>query len=155
MYQDKRAAQESNSNGASGTSPGPRTADGTAVPRGPTILLVEDELPIRSLMVRVLEAHGYRVLVATDGQAALSLAADYRGSIDLLVSDVMMPGVDGFTLAERLAELRPETRVLLISGFAEQSVSVQGELKEAGHPFLLKPFTQARLRAAIREQLDT
>ena len=104
-------------------------------------------------MVRVLEAQGYRVLVATDGQAALRLAADYPGSIDLMVTDVVMPGMDGYTLADRLAELRPETRVLLISGYAEQSVVREG-LTVGRHPFLPKPFTQARLRTAILKQLD-
>ena len=129
------------------------TAVGTAAPRGHTILLVEDDPQIRDLIRRSLDAKGYRVLKASDGQAALSLAADYRGPIDLLVTDVVMPGVDGFTLAERLVELRPETRVLLISGYAEQSV-VREELVGSRHRFLLKPFTSARLLRAIREQLD-
>ena len=134
--------------------PGPRTEDKAARPADHTILLVEDDPQIRDLMRRNLDAQGYRVLEASDGQAALSLAADYRGSIDLLVTDVMMPGVDGFTLAERLVALRPETRVLLISGYAEQSV-VREELVGGRHRFLLKPFTQARLLAVIREQLGT
>ena len=135
--------------------PGHRTEDGTAASRGHTILLVEDDLPIRSLMQRSLEAEGYHVLEARDGREALGLIACHLGPIDLLLTDIVMPRMDGFTLAERLAERRPETRVLLISGHAEQSVGVRGRLKEAGHPFLLKPFTQARLRAAIRKQLDT
>ena len=65
-----------------------------------------------------------------------------------------MPGMDGFTLADRLVELRPETRVLLISGYVGQSVVREG-LTGGRYPFLLKPFSQARLRAAIRDQLDT
>ena len=128
------------------------TADGTAAPRGHTILLVEDDPQIRDLVRRNLDAQGYRVLEASDGQAALSLAADYRGSIALLVTDIVMPGVDGFTLAELLVELRPETRVLLISGSAEQSEVREG-LVGGRHPFLLEPFTQARLLEAIHDQL--
>ena len=124
------------------------------MPPDHTILLVEDDPQIRDLMRRTLDAQGYRVLEASDGQAALSLAADYRGSIDLLVTDVVMPGMDGFTLAVRLVERRPETRVLLISGYVGQSVVRDGLTRER-YPFLLKPFSQARLRAAIREQLGS
>ena len=119
------------------------------------ILLVDDDLPIRGLMKRGLEVQGYHVLEASDGDEALRVAADYRGSINLLVTDVVMPALDGFTLVERLPESHPETRVLFISGQADRSVGVRGGLKESGQAFLLKPFTQARLLGAIRKRLGT
>ena len=119
-----------------------------------TILLVEDDPPIRTLIRRALKGQGYELLEACNGQEALSLASDHRGPIDLLVADVVMPRMDGFTLGERLVGLRPETRVLLMSGQAHQSVAVRGGLKEAGHAFLLKPFTRDSLLQTIRELLD-
>ena len=127
----------------------------TATPTVNTILLVEDEPPIRRLLRRVLEDQGYRVVAACNGHQALSLATDHPGPIDLLVTDVVMPQMDGFALAEQLVESHPETRVLFVSGQADQSVAVRGGLREAGHAFLLKPFTQDHLLQAIRERLDT
>ena len=106
-------------------------------------------------MRRNLDAEGYHVLEARDGREALGLIACHLGPIDLLLTDIVMPGMDGVTLADRLVERRPESRVLLISGYSERSPGVRGGLTEGGHPFLPKPFTQARLLEAIREQLDT
>ena len=91
---------------------------------------------------------------ACDGHEALSLAEDPRGPIDLLITDVVMPRLDGFTLAERLVESHPETRVLFLTGYADQSEAVRGWLKEARQAFLLKPFAQDRLLETIRDQLD-
>ena len=127
----------------------------TARPPGETILLVEDEAPIRRLIRRVLQDQGYQLLEACNGRQALSLAEDHRGPIDLLVTDVVMPRMDGFTLGERLVESHPQTRVLFLSGYFDQSVSVRGGLKDAGQAFLLKPFTRDCLLQMIREQLDT
>ena len=121
--------------------------------RRETILLVDDEPAIRLLIRLMLEGQGYQVLEACNGHEALRCAADHRGPIDLLVSDVVMPKMNGFTLGERLVKSLPETRVLLLTGHADQSVAVRGGLKETGHAFLLKPFTQDRLLAAIGEQL--
>lgn len=120
-----------------------------------TILLVEDDPPIRRLIQRVLQGQGYQLLEACNGREALSLAEHHRGTIDLLVTDVVMPKMDGFTLGERLVESRPDTRVLFLSGQAEQSMAVRGGLKAAGQAFLLKPFTHDCLVRAIRDQLDT
>ena len=120
-----------------------------------TILLVEDDPSIRHLIRRVLEGHGYQLIEARNGHEALGLAADHRGPIDLLLTDVMMPRMDGFTLGERLVESHPETRVLFLSGQADQSLAVRGGLKEAGTAFLLKPFTHASLLQTIRAQLDS
>ncbi len=119
-----------------------------------TILLVEDDAPIRRLLRRALLGQGYRLLEAKDGEEALSLAADDRTPIALLVTDVVMPRMDGFTLSKRLVESHPETRVLFLSGQASQSMAVRGGLKESGQAFLLKPFTHHCLLQTIREQLD-
>ncbi len=127
----------------------------TATPPVETILLVEDDPPIRSLISRILQGQGYRLLDAFNGAAGLRLAEDHRGPIDLLVTDIVMPGMDGFTLAGRLVESHSETRVLFLSGQADRSVAVRGGLKEAGQAFLLKPFTSDRLLRTIHEQLDT
>ena len=127
----------------------------TAKLPGETILLVEDDLPIRRLIRGALEGQGYQVLVACNGPEALGLAADHPGPIDLLVSDVVMPRMDGFKLAERLVASRPQTQVLFLTGYSDQSVSVRGGLKETGQAFLLKPFTHDRLLQTIRDQLNT
>ncbi len=95
------------------------------------------------------------LLEACNGPAALCLAANHRGSIDLLFIDIVMPHMDGFTLGERLVESHPETLVLFMSGHSDRSVAVRGGLKEAGQPFLLKPFTCDDLLRTIRDQLDT
>ena len=128
----------------------------TARPPGETILLVEDEPPIRGLISRMLEGQGYRLLEVCDGPAALSLAEEHRGAIDLLVTDVVMPRMDGFTLGERLVESHPETRVLFLAGYADnQSVRLHQGFQTAEQAFLLKPFTRDRLLRTIRDQLDT
>ena len=118
-----------------------------------TILVVEDEPPIRPLIRRSLKGQGYQVLQACNGEEALSLAANYRGPINLLVTDVVMPHMDGFTLGEQLVKSHPETRVLFVAGYTNQSAA--NCLREAGHAFLLKPFTHQCLLRTIREQLDT
>ena len=79
----------------------------------------------------------------------------HRGAIALLVTDVVMPLMDGFTLSEQIITSHPETRVLFLSGQADQLVAVREGLKEAGRAFLLKPFTHDRLLRTIRDQLDT
>ena len=124
-----------------------------ATPQAETILVVEDEPPIRPPIRPALERQGYQVLQACDGQEALSLAAEYRGPIDLLVTDAVTPCMDGFTLGAQLVESHPEARVLFLAGYANQSVA--DCLKEAGQAFLLKPFTHNHLLRTIREQLDT
>ena len=127
----------------------------TARPPGETSLLVEDNRPLRRLIRRTLKGQGYQVLSARNGHEALSLAADHCGPIDLLVTDVVMPHMDGFTLGERLVESRPDTRVLFLSGYADQSITVREGLKKAGQAFLLKPFTRDQLLRTVRKQLNT
>ncbi len=121
---------------------------------GETILLVEDEDPIRLLMRRMLEAHGYRVLEARNGDEAMALAEEHRAPIDLLVTDVAMPGISGFDVVDMVMGSHPETKVLFITGQANHVVVRRG-LNESRRPFLLKPYTQVDLALKIREVLES
>jgi PAS domain S-box-containing protein len=124
-----------------------------ASPRGETILIVEDADPVRSLMRRVLEHAGYTTLVASDGVEALAVAAAHTGEIHLLLTDVVMPRLDGPGLAERLVGVRPSTRVLYVSGYTDDALGVGGVL-EGGTNLLGKPFSTERLTSRVREILD-
>ncbi len=118
-----------------------------------TILFVEDEPAVRAFAERVLAEQGYTVLSAADAPAALALAAAHAGSIELLVTDVVMPGLQGHQLAERLAAERSGLRVLYVSGFTEHSVIHHGVLG-ADIAFLPKPFSAEALGRAVRQALD-
>jgi two-component system, cell cycle sensor histidine kinase and response regulator CckA len=118
-----------------------------------TILLVEDETSLRQLFARTLSASGYTVLAAGQPEKALDLARTHDGPIDLLLTDIVLPAMNGAELAARLARLRPETRVLYMSGYAESTIVHRGVLV-AGARLLSKPFTIAALGRAVREMLD-
>jgi two-component system, cell cycle sensor histidine kinase and response regulator CckA len=118
-----------------------------------TVLLVEDAPPVRTLARRSLEACGYAVLEAPDGPSAVSLSAAHAGTIHLLVTDVVMPGMSGRELAERLAPLRPEMKVLYTSGYTDDAMVRQGVLN-AGVAFLQKPFVPDTLARKVRDVLD-
>jgi len=118
-----------------------------------TVLLVEDAAPVRALARRILEARGYRVLDAPDGPSALDLSARHGGGIDILVTDVVMPGMSGRELAERLAPERARMKVLYTSGFTDDAMVRQGVLN-AGVAFLQKPFVPDTLARKVREVLD-
>ncbi len=118
-----------------------------------TVLLVEDEPGVRGLAERVLSEHGYTVLAAVDGAGALDAAERHHGSIDLLLTDVVMPGMGGPELAQRLAALRPATRVLYITGYTEDTVVRHG-LVHSGLSYLEKPFRPDVLLAKVRQVLD-
>jgi len=118
-----------------------------------TILLVEDEDAVRKLVRRTLEKQGYQVLVAASGTEALELAQSDPRRIHLVITDVVMPQMGGRQLADRLKALRPDIRVLLVSGYTESSVLRNGNLAE-GEAFLQKPFTPHRLARQVRELLD-
>jgi CheY-like chemotaxis protein len=120
-----------------------------------TILLAEDDPLLRGVLRRALKGHRYHLLEASDGDEALDLAAQHPGTIHVLLADLVMPVMDGFTLAERLGETHPETRVVFMTGYVDQSESVRVRLEESGRPFLLKPFAVDRLLKMIRDQLDT
>ncbi|MEU4626084.1 ATP-binding protein [Actinoplanes sp. NPDC023801] len=121
--------------------------------KGETLLVAEDEDALRHVAGRILTGAGYRVLLADGGAQALELAARHEGKIDLLVSDVVMPGMLGKELAERLVVARPSTRVLFMSGYAQPILASQGTL-DPGVALLEKPFTAGDLLTAVRRRLD-
>ncbi len=133
---------------------GPRIEQTPAVSHraSATILLVEDQEGVRSLIRTILIEDGYRVLDAADGLEALTLAAGHPAGIDLLITDLQMPKMSGRELAGRLRQTRPETKVLLISGHTSEAVASESTL-EAGVSFLPKPFTPSALAARVRELL--
>jgi signal transduction histidine kinase/DNA-binding response OmpR family regulator len=118
-----------------------------------TILLVEDEPAVRGFARHTLEDHGYIVLDAASGADALSIVASHAGPIALLVTDVVMPGLQGPQLAEQLTAARPELRTLYVSGFAENSVTHHG-VPDHGVAFLPKPFSAETLSRAVRRVID-
>jgi PAS domain S-box-containing protein len=118
-----------------------------------TVLVVEDDSVVRQLVATVLERHGYRVLQATGGGEALDLADRHDGQVHLLVSDVMMPGLDARTLAERLAAAQPGLAVLYMTGYTEEALGPY-RLLEPGAAVLEKPFMADTLLRRVRELLD-
>ncbi len=136
--------------------PSHRAADGavsTLPPGTETILLVEDERPVRNLAVRVLRELGYAVLPAQDGEEALRIAHDTDERIDLLLTDVVMPGLGGKELARLIQKRRPSVRVLMTSGYTADEF-VRRNVTEHAIPFLPKPFSPFALAAKVREVLD-
>ena len=119
---------------------------------GATILVVEDEPILRTLAHRALTRAGYHVLLAGDGDEALRFATSFSGRIDLLFSDVVMPGLRGSSLAEALRGSRPEIRVLLTSGYTEDDVMRRGIIL-GRDGFLPKPYTPQALTSAVAEVL--
>lgn len=123
-------------------------------PRGSeTILLVEDQDAVRSLSRRVLARLGYTVLESASGAEALALADTSDARIDLLLTDIMMPGIQGDELAKRMRATRPETRMLLMSGFTPDRLD-GGEPGSPVFPILNKPFDLRALANAVRDALD-
>jgi two-component system cell cycle sensor histidine kinase/response regulator CckA len=119
-----------------------------------TLLLVEDEEAVRRLTRRALEVRGYTVLEATSPGHALELAKRHEGEIDVVVSDVVMPEMNGRDLVARLRELRPQMRVLFVSGYDERAV-LGGERLPDDVAFLPKPFTPIGLHRKVREVIGT
>jgi CheY-like chemotaxis protein len=118
-----------------------------------TILLVEDEDVVRGLTRKILVEAGYKVLDARSGDEAIRLCRHYRGPIDLLLTDVVMPETSGKEVAERLQELRPAARVLFMSGYTDEAIVRHGVLDE-NVDFIQKPFTWTRLGKKVRDVLD-
>jgi CheY-like chemotaxis protein len=142
----------------------PPAADATPLPKSQhepakinagteTILLAEDEPVVRTLLCHILSMHGYTVLEAGHGRAALHLAESYGGHIHLLVTDVIMPGMSGPQLSIKLSAQRPGIRVLFLSGYSEETVARNGA-PQTEPPFLQKPFTPTELVQKVREVLD-
>jgi two-component system cell cycle sensor histidine kinase/response regulator CckA len=127
--------------------------DRTAAPATETILLVEDDPSLRKLALRILKGLGYTVLEASAGPAALALAKQYPGSIDLVLSDVVMPRMTGSEFVSALRVLRPEVSVLYMSGYNDDAI-IRHHILEAKAAFLQKPFTPASLAEKIRDVLN-
>jgi signal transduction histidine kinase len=126
-----------------------------ALPRGTeTVLLVEDDPSVRQLARNILEAQGYHVLQAINGQDALRVARDHKGLICLAVTDVIMPQMGGKIMAEWLKTTYPDLKVLFTSGYTDETVVRHGVL-ELGVAFLQKPYTPATLARKVRAMLDT
>jgi len=133
----------------------PREATaGAGAKRGTeTVLLAEDEAPVRAVARHVLERHGYNVLEAPSAEAALDLARRYSGDIHVLLTDVVMPGLSGPDLARQLVVLRPAVRVIYMSGYTDDAITRHGVL-EPGLAYVQKPFTPEAIARKVREVLD-
>jgi CheY-like chemotaxis protein len=132
----------------------PATAGGGSLTGSETVLLVEDEPPVRRILKKVLVGAGYLVLEAANADEALRASTERRGSVDVLVTDVVMPGKTGQQLAERLLEERPSLKVIYISGYTPSSALALAGLEE-GSAFLQKPIRPVQLLSKLREVLDT
>src|SRR5438132_716172 len=119
-----------------------------------TILLVEDDHAVRTLIRSTLQAHGYTVLEASQGKEALLLSGQHKGLIHMMVTDTVMPGMSRRELAERLKPLRPNMKALFMSVYTDKAIVHHGEL-DPGTAFLQKPFTPDALARKVREVLDS
>jgi len=135
---------------AANTPPRPESAQ-----RGDeTILLIEDEEPVRKLCVQALEKLGYTVISAASGGEGLERAALFEGTIDALVTDVILPDMRGPEIANRLREIRPNVAVLFTSGYTQDAIARDGVLEQSVH-FLQKPYTMSKLGEKVRRALDS
>ncbi len=117
-----------------------------------TILLVEDEDVVRDLARRVLERQGYTVLACSAGEEAVALAEQHEQPIDLLLTDVVMPGMRGYEVAELVSASRPEIKILYMSGYAEEALV--GRAAFAGSALIEKPFAVDALARRVRDALE-
>lgn len=124
------------------------------LPRGgETVLIVEDEAEVRRLTVRILKNQGYRVLEASRGEDALQVYAQYGAPVHLMVTDVILPGMSGRELAERLRSLHPKLKVLYMSGYTENTI-IHNEVLEEGVNYIQKPFSLKKLVRTVRQVLN-
>ena len=124
------------------------------IPHGSeTILLLEDEDIVRNLTRQILESAGYKVVEAARGEEAIKSFQAENGSIDLLLTDVVMPEMSGKEVADRICELRPSMKVLFMSGYTDEAIVHHGVL-DSNVQFIQKPFTPAALAIKIREVLE-
>ena len=118
-----------------------------------TVLVAEDEDAVRQIIERALQARGYRVMIARNGSEALALAGRHAGQIDLLVTDVVMPDMNGRVLSQRLMEVRPAIKTLYLSGYTDDAILHHGVLQE-GVAFLQKPFSLGALARKVRDVIE-
>ena len=118
-----------------------------------TILVADDEAQVRSLARDILQGAGYCVLEAEDGEQALRVAENHQGAIHVLLTDIMMPGINGKELAGRFIVLRPDAKAIFMSGRVAEVISNAGGLIPAD-AFLAKPFTAERLLSKVRERIE-
>jgi CheY-like chemotaxis protein len=136
-----------------------KTGEYKVIPKGEqvrgseTILLVEDEEAVRRLTSRILEKRGYRVIPAQDGREAMEIGARESEQIDLVLTDIVMPGMNGRGLVERLAGIRPGIKSLYMSGYTDDDIVRRGFI-EPSKVFLQKPFTSEALLQTVRKVLD-
>lgn len=121
-------------------------------PGGATILVIDDERVVLDTVRDGLNAHGYQVLTAEGGDEALRIAQSHQGAIGLALIDVVMPGMSGPEVAQRLHATRPDLKILFMSGFSTEVVVVHG--LDGGDPILVKPFSLDTLGRKVREILD-
>src|SRR5512134_3074364 len=119
-----------------------------------TLLIVENEAAIRNLLQMALRKSGYMVLAAESGREALDLLRDHRGSVDLLITDVMMPDMDGPELVRQMSQVRPETRTLFMSGYTDDALGDRGVLPSNVN-FIQKPFSPKAIAQKVRDILDS
>jgi len=120
----------------------------------PVVLVVDDDQAVREVAARVLRRAGFRVLQAGDGGEALDIVRAHDGPVDLVLTDVVMPGMNGRELGERLGVEWPDTKILYMSAYTEDDVIIRG-LRVAEVSFLQKPFSLDGLEATVREVLST
>lgn len=118
-----------------------------------TVLVVEDDRMVRELAIKILQKYGYKVLEAQDGQAAIEIGKQHEGPIDLMLTDVVMPGMSGRILAVEFENLRPKIKVVYMSGYTDNIVVHHGIL-DREMVFIQKPFTHGALASKVRELLD-
>jgi two-component system cell cycle sensor histidine kinase/response regulator CckA len=123
-------------------------------PQRETILLVDDEPQVVNLVKKMLLREGYTVVGATDGEEALRVADAHDGRIDMLLTDIVMPQLNGRELADRMKRAHRGIRVLYMSGFMKDAILKYYGISITGIPFLQKPFTQETLARKVREVLD-
>jgi DNA-binding NtrC family response regulator len=118
-----------------------------------TILLAEDSDIVRDLATAALKGAGYTVLMAADGRQALDMASGYAGVIDLLITDVVMPELNGVEVAKAVTARRPHLPVIFMSGYTEETIAYHGVQTDV-HVFMAKPFMTDELLRKVREVLD-
>jgi two-component system cell cycle sensor histidine kinase/response regulator CckA len=129
-------------------------SSGSETPRRTaTILIVDDEESVLALVRTMLWRAGFTVLEASGGEEGLRVAAEHAGPIHLLLTDVLMPGMNGYDLAEKLTAARPETKLLIMSGYRDKVLVESTGRQALDAPFIRKPFTQYSLIAKIDEAL--